>query len=325
MRKHIAAALLALAVCVPAAHSQTSSPYPNRPVTMVIPYPAGGPTDAIGRVLAVKLGTRLAQPVIVENRAGAGANIGAEYVAKATPDGYTLLFATSPALAINTSLYKGLKYDPLTSFEPLVYVGSLPNVLIVHPSVQATNVAELVALSKSKPGGLSYASAGNGGTSHLAGVMFAQQSGAQLTHIPHKGTAPALQSLLGGHTDMSFTDVLTALPYIQSGKVRVLGVTSAQPSHVLPASKPLNSLGLRDYDVSVFFALVAPKGLPAAVRSRLSADLQQVLVDPEVQQQLRGQGLQISTQLTPEYLGEVMRREVIQWRKIIQESGAKPD
>lgn len=325
MTKILATALLALGVCTFGAQAQTAASYPNKPVTLVVPFPAGGPTDAIGRVLATKLSARVGQPVVVENRAGAGSNIGAEHVARAPADGYTLLFGTSPALAINTSLYQGLKYDPLTSFEPLILAGRLPNVLIVHPSVQASNVAELVALSKRTPGGLSYASAGNGATSHLAGVLFAKQSGAQLLHIPHKGTAPALTSLLGGHADMSFTDVLTALPHIQSGTVRILGVTTAHPSHVLPDAKPLAELGLKDYDVSVFFAVVAPKGLPPAVRTKLSTELQAVVADPDVQQQLRSQGLQLAAKATPEYLGEVMQREVGQWRRIIQETGAKAD
>ena len=325
MNRLYAAALMALSLCTTNVHAQGASNYPNKPINFVVPFPAGGPTDVIGRVLATKLSARLGQPVVVENRAGASSNIGAEHVARSPADGYTLLFGTSPALAINTSLYQGLKYDPLTSFEPLILAGSLPNVVIVHPSVQAANVSELVALSKRKPGGLSYASAGSGGTSHLAGVLFAKQSGAELLHIPHKGTAPALTSLLGGHADMAFTDVLTALPHIQSGKVRVLGVTTAQPSHVLPDAKPLAELGLKDYDVSVFFAVVAPKGLPATVRTKLSTELQAVIADPEVQQQLRSQGLMLAAKSTPEYLGEVMQREVIQWRRIIQETGAKPD
>ncbi len=324
MRHFFLAALIAISGFFISAQAQPVA-YPVRPVTMVIPYPPGGPTDAIGRLLASRLATRLGQPVVVENKSGAGSNIGAEYVAKAPADGYTLLFATSPALAINTSLYTGLKYDPLTSFEPLVHAGSLPNVLLVHPSVKAKSVADLVAISKTREGGLSYASAGSGGTSHLAGVLFAKLTGAKLTHIPHRGTGPALTSLLGGHTHLSFTDVLTALPYIQSGRLNVLGVTSAEPSHVLPDAAPLAKQGLPDFDVSVFFGLVAPRGLPPAVRTRLSTELRAVLGEAEVQHQLKAKGLLLPAQTTPEYLREVMEKEVVQWAKLIRETGAKPE
>lgn len=299
--------------------------YPSRTVTLVLPYPAGGPADMIARVMSARLAPRLGQTVVVDNRAGASSNIGAEYVARAAPDGYTLLFGSSPALAINTSLYPNLKYHPLTSFEPLIHAGSLPNVLVVRADVPARNPVELVALAKQPGQHFTYASAGSGGTSHLAGVLFARMTGAPLTHVPYKGTAPALQALLGGHVTMTFTDVLTALPHIQSGKLRPLGITAASPSHVLPGVQTLAEQGLKDFDVSVFFGVVAPKGLPADVRAKLSRNLQAVLAEPEVQQQLRGQGLQLPGETTPAYLGQVMRQEVAQWQRIIEETGAKVD
>lgn len=316
--------LISLLALVPLT-AKAQDVFPNHPVTLVVPYPAGGPADTIARALSARLSPRLGQTVLVENRAGASSNIGAEYVARAAPDGYTLLFGSTPALAINTSLYPQLKYNPLTSFEPLVHAGSLPNVLVLHADVPARSLAELVKLAKQPGQNLTYASAGGGGTSHLAGVLFAKTTGAPLTHVPYKGTAPALQALLGGHVTMTFTDVLTALPHIQAGKLRPLGITAAAPSHVLPGVPTLVEQGLKNFDVSVFFGVVAPKGLSSEVRSKLSGALQAVLAEAGFQQQLKSQGLQLPTETTPTYLGQVMRQEVTQWHKLIEETGAKAD
>ncbi|WP_431273623.1 Bug family tripartite tricarboxylate transporter substrate binding protein [Variovorax ureilyticus] len=324
MRQALSLLLTAFVVLFGGA-AQAQDTFPNRPINMVVPFPAGGPADMIARVISVRLAARLGQPIVVENRSGAASNIGAEYVARARADGYTLMFSSSPTLAINTSLYQGLKYNPLTSFEPLVHAGSLPNVLVVNADVPAKTLGELIKLGKQPGQGLSYASAGSGGTSHLAGVLFSKMTGVPLMHVPFKGTAPAIQALLGGHVTMTFTDVLTALPHIQSGKLRPIGVTSLQPSHVLPGVAPLADQGLAGFDVSVFFGLVAPKGLPPAVRDKLSAALQAVFAEPEVQSQLRSQGLQLPPSTTPAYLGDVMQQEVPKWRKLIQETGATPD
>lgn len=314
--------VFSLVLCHPA---MTQEVFPKRPITMVVPYPAGGPADTIARALSVRVGARLGKPVVVENRAGASGNMGAEYVAKSAPDGYTLLFGSSPPLAINTSLYPSLAYNPLTSFEPLMHAGSLPNVLLVHADVPAKNLDELVRLGRQADQRLSYASAGSGGTSHLAGVLFSKVTGVNLTHVPFKGTAPAVQALLGGHVTMTFTDVLTALPHIQSGRVRALGVTSLKPSHVLPTVSTLAEQGLTGFDVSVFFGVVAPRGLPAEAREKLGAAFQATLNDPDTHAQLKAQGLQLPADTTPAYLANVMKQEVAQWRKLIEETGAKPD
>lgn len=314
--------ILSLILC----HRATAQEvFPKHPITMVVPYPAGGPSDTIARVLSVRVAARLGKPVVVENRAGASGNMGTEYVAKAAPDGYTLLFGSSPPLVINTSLYSNLNYNPLTSFEPVMHAGSLPNVLLVHADVPAKNLAELIRLGKQSDQKLSYASAGSGGTSHLAGVLFSKLTDVKLTHVPFKGTAPALQALLGGHVTMTFTDVLTALPHIQSGRVRALGVTSLKPSHVLPSVATLAEQGLAGFDVSVFFGVVAPRGLPAEAREKLASALQATLGDPDTQAQLKAQGLQLPADTTPAYLGNVMKQEVAQWRRLIEETGAKPD
>ncbi|MVW71697.1 tripartite tricarboxylate transporter substrate binding protein [Bordetella sp. 15P40C-2] len=299
--------------------------YPNRPVTLVIPYPPGGPTDAMGRVLASTLSDILGQIVIVENRAGANGNIGAEAVARANPDGYTLMLGTSGPLAINASLYKNLGYDPVKSYDPIIQVGYLPNILVVHPSVPATNVKELVALSKAKPGTLSYASSGSGASSHLAGVLFNSVAGTDFLHIPYKGTGPALNDLLGGQVSMSFTDVLTAIPHIQSGRLRALGVTTASRSRALPDLPTIAEQGYEGYDVSVFFGIVAPAHTPPDRVARLNEALQRTLQNEKVREFLDKQGLESAPDLAPEALGAFVFQERDKWAKVVADSGAGID
>lgn len=323
MRQALAA--LAAAATMIFGAAATADTYPSRPTSIIVTFPAGGPADSIARLIAARLSVRLGQAVMVDNRAGAGGNIGAEFLARAPADGYTLMLGSSPVLVINTSLYSGLKYDPLLNFEPLIHAGSLPNVVVVRSDVPAKNLQELIKLGKRPNSNLSFASAGNGGTSHLAGVLFSQMTGVPLTHAAFRGTAPAVQALLGGHVTMTFTDVLTALPHIQSGKFRPLGVTASSRSHVLPDVPTLAEQGLTGFDVSVFFALVAPRGLPPEVKRKLGTAMQQIFAEPEFQAELQKKGLQLPAQTTPEYLEAVMKREIPQWRKLIQETGAKPE
>ena len=226
MRKLLSCVMLACTALGGAAFAAPADLFPSRPVTLVVPFPPGGPTDALARRLAEGVKNQLNQSVIVENRAGAGGNIGAEYVANADADGYTILFGTSGPLAINVSLYKGQQYDPRTSFEPIIRIGHLPNILVVHPSTPASNVQELIAYAKQHPAKLSYASSGNGASSHLAGILFNKMAGTDILHIPYKGTGPALNDLLGAQVSMSFTDILTALPHVQAGKLRAIGVSN---------------------------------------------------------------------------------------------------
>lgn len=318
--------------CLIALTSLTSSPalwaqasFPSKPISLVVPYSPGGPTDAMARTLANAIKPLLGQAMLVENKAGAGGNIGTEYVARAEADGHTLLFGTSGPLAINISLYSKVNYDPLTSFTPIILMGYLPNVLVVHPSIPAKNAKELIAYAKANPGKLSYASSGSGASSHLAGVLFNQRAGTDIAHIPYKGTGPALNDLLGGQVAMSFTDVLTALPHIKAGKLRVLGVTSANRSNALPDVPTLIEQGIKDFDVSVFFGIVAPSGTPQATVTRLNAAFVQVLQQSDVKTLLAAQGLEPSGQTTPADLAVFMRREVSKWREVIKISGAKAD
>lgn len=299
--------------------------FPSKTVSLVVPYSPGGPTDAMARVLATAIKPELGQTMIVENKAGAGSNIGAEYVARADADGHTLLFGTSAPLGINLYLYPKLNYDPFKSFAPVIQVGYLPNVLVVHPSVPAKNVKELIAHAKANPGKLAFASSGSGASSHLAGVMFNMKAGTDVQHIPYKGTGPALNDLLGGQVAMSFTDVLTALPHIQAGKLRVLGVTSAQRSRVLPDVPTLAEQGLKDFDASVFFGIVAPAGTPPEVMARLNASFAAVLQQPDVRQRLAQAGLEPPANYTPAQLANYMRSEASKWREVIRVSGAKAD
>lgn len=328
---HRRAALAAIASMAACTLFATATPafaqkeFPSKPIMLVVTYPPGGPTDAMARTLAAALKNSLGQPVIVENRAGAGGNIGAEVVARAEPDGYTLMFGTSAPLAINVSLYRKINYDPVKSFAPVIQIGHLPNVLVVNPNVPAKNVQELIAYGKAHPGKLSYASSGNGASSHLAGVLFNNLAGTDFQHVPYKGTGPALNDLLGGQVSMTFTDVLTALPFIKSGKVRALGVTTKGRSQALPDVPTVAEQGVAGFDVSVFFGVVAPAGTPPAVIAKLNHAFADALQQPEVRKTLLAQGLELAPSTSPEQLGAFVKSEVSKWRGVVQKSGAQLD
>lgn len=326
MKRYFAPLFLAAAAIVAATPAVAADAYPTaRPVTLVVPFPPGGPTDALARRLAEKLREPLKQNVIVENRSGAGGNIGSEYVASAKPDGYTILFGTSGPLAINVSLYKKQNYNPETSFAPIIRIGHLPNILVVNPSVPANNMQELIAYAQKNPDKLSYASSGNGASSHLAGILFNRMAGTKIMHIPYKGTGPALNDLLGGQVSMSFTDILTALPYIKAGKLRAIGLASAQRSDALPELPTLSEQGLKGYDVSVFFGIVAPKDTPAEVVNTLNEAFKTALSDPAIEQTLRMQGIVEAQDKTPQGLSTFITTEVPKWRELIQSANVSID
>ena len=322
-RRHAIAALAGAACTVTGAIA--AEPFPSRIMTLVVPYATGGPTDAMARVLAQAISPVLGQTMIVENKAGAGANIGAQVVASAAPDGYTMLFGTSAPLGINLYLYPKLSYDPFKDFAPVIQIGYLPNVLVVHPSIPAKNVPELIAYAKANKGKLSFASSGSGASSHLAGEMFNLRAGTDILHVPYKGTGPALNDLVGGQVSMSFTDVLTALPFIQAGKLRVLGVTSIKRSRALPEVPTLAEQGLKDFDASVFFGIVVPAATPKDAVAKLNGGFKQVLEQPDIKERLAKQGLEPPTNHTPEQLASYMRSEAKKWQEVIKVSGAKVD
>ncbi|MFC4168512.1 Bug family tripartite tricarboxylate transporter substrate binding protein [Teichococcus aestuarii] len=323
-RRALGAALAAAALPLAAFPLSALAQPGGKVLSLVVPFAPGGPTDLIARRLAMLLQEVLGQTVVVENRAGAGGNVGAEYVARAAADGQTVLFGTSGPLAINQMLYPGQTYDPLKDFAPVGPLGRIPNVLAVHPDIPARSVAELVALGK---GGraLAFGSSGNGASSHLSGALFNSMAGTRFEHIPYRGTGPALNDVLAGHIAMVFTDVLTALPHIQSGRLRALGVTTAARSAVLPETPTIAEQGLPGYDASVFFGLVVPAATPAPAREALRRALEGALRQEAMRRFLESQGMQLAPEVTPAALSALMASEAARWRAVIRETGAKAD
>ncbi|MFD1111170.1 Bug family tripartite tricarboxylate transporter substrate binding protein [Pseudoroseomonas ludipueritiae] len=295
----------------------------GRPVLLIVPFAPGGPTDLIARRLALGLGKPLGQVVVVENRPGAGGNIGAEFVARSAPDGQTILFGTSGPLAINRMLYPDQAYDPVKDFAPIAPLGRIPNVLTVNAKVPARSVPELVALAKKER--LSFGSSGNGASSHLAGALFNRMAGTTIEHIPYKGTGPALNDLLAGHVAMVFTDVLTALPHIQGGRLHGLGVTTLERSAVLPDLPTVAEQGLPGYDASVFFGLTVAAATPEPTQARLRSALASAVGQPEVRQFLDSQGMQVAADLTGAALTTVMTEESSRWARVIKEANVRAD
>lgn len=323
MHRAFKTTLLALSIFASAGAGAQES-WPQRPITFVVPYPPGGPADLIARSVARKMSDFAKQSIIVENKAGASGNIAGEYIARAPKDGYTLLFGSSPVLVINPGLYPKLGFDPLRDFQPIADFGSLPNAVLVNAALPVSSVQDLIAYARREP--TTFASAGSGGTTHLAGLLFAQAAGLKdVTHIPYKGSAPALQSLLASQVTMTFTDVYTAYPFLTSGKLKVLGITSAQPSALLPDVRTLQQQGIPGIDVSVFFALLGPAGMPPSVVQRLSALSQQVLQDPEIRSQFKERGLELPSDGSPETLRTRMERETATWGQLIKSTGAAVD
>lgn len=296
--------------------------YPERPVTLVVPYTPGGVTDALARTVAKSLSDRLNQPVIVENRAGGGANIGAAVVAKAAPDGYTLLMGSAATHAINASLYKKLTYDHVKDFAPITLVAEVPNILVVHPSVPANNVQELIAYAKSRPGKLNFGSSGAGGTIHLSGELFKTMAGVEMMHVPYKGSSPAVTDLIAGQTQLMFDS--SVVPHIKSGKLRALGVTSAKRSAALPDVPTIAEAGLPGYEATAWFGVLAPAGTPQDVIQRLNTELNAVLREPGVQNWMKSQGFEVMGGST-EAFAEHIKKETAKWARVVAASGAVAD
>lgn len=297
--------------------------YPTKPVTIIVPYAAGGSLDVVTRILARSLTTRLGQTVLVENRAGAGSNIGAAYVAKSTPDGYTL-FLASPATAINVSLYSKLNYDPEKDLTPVSLLTAVPSVLLIHPSAPYKSVAELVAHAKQNPGKLNYSSGGAGSSEHLGSEMFKFYAGVDVTHIPYKGGAPALADLMGGQVTMMFSNRIGALPHIRSGKLRALGVADGVRSPQLPDVPTFVEAGYPDLKVLVWSGIMAPTGTPAAIVDRLHAVITEAMQAPEMKAQMDEMGVTIASG-GPAQFGEFLKSQIAQWRPIVKASGARVD
>jgi tripartite-type tricarboxylate transporter receptor subunit TctC len=313
--------LAATALAVPAAHAQA---YPSRPVRLVVPFLPGGSADILGRALAQKLSDGLGQPVVVENRPGAGTAIAAELVAKAPADGYTLMLGTVSSHAINPALNPKLPFDPLRDFTPVAPVASIPFALLVHPSVPARTVPELIAYARSRPGKLDYSSAGNGTSNHLAGELFEAMTGTHMVHIPYRGSAPALQDLIAGRVSVMFDLVLTAAPHVRSGAVRALAVTGAKRSAALPDVPTVAESGLPGYEVSAWFGVFAPAGLPRPVVDRLNAEVARALAAPDLQQRLVSQGAEPLAG-SPDQFAAYLKSEVAKWGKVVRDAGVQPE
>ena len=312
-----------LALSLPAQAQAPAGTYPVKPVKVIVPYPPGGPTDIVARVVFQQVSDSTGQQFVVENRAGAGGNIGAEAVARAPADGYTLLVATT-AHAINMSLFKNLNYDVLKDFAPVTLLTQGPLVLVATPAFPAANVRELIALAKAKPNTLNFASSGNGQSTHLSGELFNTMAGIKLAHVPYKGSAPALTDVIGGQVPLMFDTMLSAMPFVKSGKLRALAVTSAQRSPAAPELPTVAESGLPGYEVVAWNGLLAPAGTPKAVIDRLSEELAKAMAVAQVREKFSVQGFTASWD-TPEQFGGFLRSEVAKWTKTVKASGATLD
>lgn len=313
---------VALAAVVPPV-LRAQSAWPNRTIRFVVPFAPGGGTDLLGREIAQGLTQLLGQSVIVENRAGGGSTVGSALVARAAPDGYTFLY-TSSHYAIVPSLYKSMPYDAEKDLVPVSLTSVLPLVLVVHPSVPAHSVAELIALSRRTPDGLSMASSGSGGASHLAGELFKSMTGANLRHVPYKGAGPAMQDLLGGHVQVMFDAVITSVQHVKSGRLRALATCGPTRTPVLPDLPTVAEAGVAGYSAVAWGGLLAPTGTPPEVIQRLSREVAKVLQRPDLRERQLGLGTELIGS-TPDAFGRQIAEEIPKWRKVVEQSGARVD
>jgi len=317
-------ALCALSAFVAfAAHAQ--APYPNHPVRIVVPFPAGGTTDILAREVAQRLTQTLGQSFVVDNRPGAGGNIGADIVAKAAPDGYTLLMGTVGTHAINASLYSKMPYDHVKDFVPVILVAGVPNVLEINPSLPVNSVQELIAYAKANPGKLNFASSGSGTSIHMSGELFKALAGVQMTHVPYKGSAPALADLAGGQVQLMFDNLPSSLALIKAGKLKPLAVTSLVRSSALPDVPTVAEAGVPGFEASSWFGLLAPAGTPKEIVAKINAEVAKWLATPEAKEKLAGQGAIASSGLTPEDFARHIAAETTKWAKVVKDSGARVD
>jgi tripartite-type tricarboxylate transporter receptor subunit TctC len=313
-----------LALAFAATGLATAQEYPSKPVKLIVPFPAGGSVDAVARILAQKLSSKLGKQFVVENRPGAGGNIGSDFVAKAPRDGYTLLLAGVSSHAINPSLYPQLPYHPVKDFTPICLVYSLPNVLVVNPSLPVKSVQELVTLAKAKPGTLTFASSGNGTTLHLSGELFKRMAGIDITHVPYKGNAPAVTDLIGGQVNLMFDNINNSLPHIKAGKLRALAVTGSTRSKVLPDIPTLAESGFPGYSILSWGGVFGPAGLSEPVVNRLNAAVNEALRDKQVREVLISEGIEVQGD-TPEQFQKYLLAEISRWSRLVKESGAHID
>lgn len=321
LRKSIGCLVVAVAAAVGAVHAQT---YPARPIHIIVPFAPGGPADLLPRLLGPKLTEAWGQPVIVENKPGAGGNIGMDQGAKAAPDGYTLVIGPNGNLVVNPHLYPNLPYDVVRDFSPVTLVATFSNVLVVNPAVPAKSVTELIALAKAKPGTLTYGSPGTGSQPHLGGEFLKLTSGIDIVHVPYNGTAPAMRDLLGGQIAFMFAQTSAALPHIQAGKVRALGVASARRTALLPDLPTIAESGLPGFEAVSWYALLAPAGTPKDIVGKLQVEITRILQLPDIKEKLTAQGGEAIGN-TPEQLASLLRTESARYADIVRRANIKAE
>jgi tripartite-type tricarboxylate transporter receptor subunit TctC len=319
MRTLLAVALAAAATTL---HAQA---WPSKPLRFIVPYPPGGPVDVSARLLAPKLQAALGQPVVVENKPGAGGNIGMDALAKSAPDGYTIGMGAIATHAINPALMSNVPYDPLRDFIHLTLVVQVPNVLVVNNDVPAKSVAELVALAKAKPGKLDFGSGSTGSTGHLAGELFKQMTGTYMVHIPYKGAAPAVADLLAGRVHFMFDNLASALPRIKAGQVRALAVTTLMRAPALPELPTLDESGLKGFDMTTWWGVMGPAKMPEAIATRLNAEILKAMDAPDVKERLRAMGMEGTAVRSVAQFRDFVAAEAKLYAKLVKASGAKPD
>ena len=302
----------------------TAQTYPLKPVRLISPYASGGGSDTLARILGQKLYEAWGQPVVVENRPGAAGTLGAETVARATPDGYTLLVTPSAVLTINPHLYAKLRYDTFKDFVPVTMASNSPYLLVVHPKIPASSVKELIAYAKMNPGKMNYSSSGNGSSTHLAGVLFNNMAGVEIVHIPYKGAAPAIVDLLAGNIQMRFSSVVPVLPHVRSGRLRGIAISSPKRYGPLPDMPTIAESGLPGYAVESFYAVVAPAHTPRAIVSKINAEVVRNLRSPEVAAHMAADGAEIIGS-SPEELAKALRDDYARWAQPVKDSGARAD
>jgi tripartite-type tricarboxylate transporter receptor subunit TctC len=308
-------------LCASAVQAQA---WPSKPIRYIVIFAPGGTTDILARLIAPKLSDALGQPVVVENRPGAGGNNGAEMLAKAAPDGYTIGSGTVSSHAINATLYSRLPYDPAKDFSPITMLATLPNMLVVHPGLGVNNVAELIALLKANPNKYSFGSAGNGTSQHMSGEMFKTMTGTSMQHIPYKGSGPMIPDLLAGTISMSFENLTTAYPPVKQGRLKALAVTTVKRSFIAPDVPTMQEAGLAGYDITSWQALFAPAGVPKEIIARLHAETAKALKAPDVAKKLEELGLDAGG-MSPEELGALVRSDIPRLGKVVRDSGARID
>ena len=307
-----------------AAGGASAQSYPSKPVRLVSPYPPGGANDILARIIGQKLGENLGQQIVIENRGGATGNIGADYVAKAAPDGYTLLMGQASNLTINISLMSKMPYDPVKDLAPVTLVATTPNLLVVHPSLPVRTVKDLVALAKAKPGSVNYASSGSGSAGHLAGELFKRVAHIDMVHIPYKGAAPALTDVVAGQAQLYFTSPISAQPFVKGGRLRMVAVTSLARSPAMPDIPTVAESGYPDFDVVSWWGILTPAGASKDIIAKLHTEIVKVLAMAETRAKFADQGADVASN-TPEQFAAYIKSEIAKWAKLIRDLGVKSE